>query len=298
MEEEALPIEEYYELDLPGIVSVIRKKASGKVGLQLPEGIKQFALDLMTWIEEETGVPCVLSLAPCFGACDLRSHEFALLGVALVLHFGHSEIPELSESYVHDTHPETVFIELSRKVAAHQVKRLAQRIRTLLGSRKGGTLVLTASVQYVHVLPKLVPYLEDEFHVEIPEGDPRLRHPGQILGCNFSVARKALARDMAEDEETSKSKEFIFVGDGRFHPLGLSLAIGREVLAIEPLSPDHQVQPGTIPTITIQGHLPVPERQAFRYPDLHEAGTDTTGPGIAAEEGARETEEGGVSALR
>ena len=235
MPERPLPIEEYYNIDLQSIISLVKEKSPERVGVQLPEGLKQYALDVMRFIEQETGVPCVLSLAPCYGACDLRGEEFGRLGVGLVLHFGHSEIPELMEAFPSATSPETLFIALPRKIGQPQLRKLAQRIRTLLRKKKESTLILTASVQYVHVLPALRSLLEEEFHVKIPKGDSRMAHPGQVLGCNFSVTRSS-HEEGGKKEQTPENREFVFIGDGRFHPLGLSLVTGKEVLAIEPLS--------------------------------------------------------------
>ena len=236
MIERPLPVEEYYDIDFQNIISLINEKSPVRIGVQFPEGLKQYALDVMRFIEQETGAPCLLSLAPCYGACDLRSDEFQLLGVQFVLHFGHSEIPGLRKARSRTSRLETLFIKLSRKIGAPGLRTLAQRITTLLRKKKKeSTLILTASVQYVHVLLPLKSLLEEEFDVKIPEGDRRIAHPGQVLGCNFSVTRNFLG-DGREMEQEPEDGNFVFIGDGRFHPLGLSLATGKEVLAIEPLS--------------------------------------------------------------
>jgi len=185
----------------------------------------------MTTIEKGVGAPCLLSLAPCFGACDLRNNEFGMLGVDLILHFGHSEIPELMEEQGSLACPETLFIELSRKIPLDQLGKLAERAAALLGQEKATTVELVSSVQYVHILPELKKLLEPEFSVKIPEGDRRLRHPGQVLGCNFSAARTGEAGSRAEEDGC-----IVFIGDGRFHPLGLALSTGQRTLAINPLS--------------------------------------------------------------
>ena len=57
------------------------------VALQLPEGLKRRALELVDGIEAATDV---VSADPCYGACDLIDGQLEPLGVDLVVHVGHT----------------------------------------------------------------------------------------------------------------------------------------------------------------------------------------------------------------
>ncbi|MCS7131237.1 MAG: 2-(3-amino-3-carboxypropyl)histidine synthase subunit, partial [Hadesarchaea archaeon] len=53
----------------------------------------------------------------------------------------------------------------------------------------------------------------------------RAKYPGQILGCDFDCVR-SVAGDV---------DGFLYVGTGRFHPLGISLSTNKQVVAINPI---------------------------------------------------------------
>ena len=51
-----------------------------------------------------------------------------------------------------------------------------------------------------------------------------MKYPGQVLGCSYSAA-KALDVD-----------EYLFIGTGQFHPLGIALATGKRVVIADPVT--------------------------------------------------------------
>ncbi|MDI6860008.1 MAG: diphthamide biosynthesis enzyme Dph2, partial [Methanocellales archaeon] len=68
----------------------------------------------------------------------------------------------------------------------------------------------------------------------IGKGDSRVKHGGQILGCNFSAARVDV-------------DEFIYLGSGNFHPLGVTLATSKRVIIADPISNEvREVEPEPI----------------------------------------------------
>ena len=103
MEYKLEDLEARYELELDRIVQAIQKleirnsKLEGfegvKVLLQLPDGLKPYALVIADYIEQEIrnkkldfSVDLRIWLGDCFGACDLPDSE-----CDLVVQFGHSE---------------------------------------------------------------------------------------------------------------------------------------------------------------------------------------------------------------
>ena len=60
-----------HEFELDDLVERIKKNDTRLVALQVPEGLKMQALEMMDKIESETSARVVLSADPCYGACDL-----------------------------------------------------------------------------------------------------------------------------------------------------------------------------------------------------------------------------------
>jgi 2-(3-amino-3-carboxypropyl)histidine synthase len=58
----------------------------------------------------------------------------------------------------------------------------------------------------------------------VRSGGGRTRYPNQVLGCNYEAARNA------------DVDEYLFVGTGQFHPLGVALATGKRVVASDPVT--------------------------------------------------------------
>jgi 2-(3-amino-3-carboxypropyl)histidine synthase len=79
-------LRERYDLELNRIVGEIEKQGVRSVLLQLPDGLKPYALVLVDYLEEETGVDVRIWLGDCFGACDLPETN-----CDLVVQFGHAE---------------------------------------------------------------------------------------------------------------------------------------------------------------------------------------------------------------
>jgi len=83
-------IEKEYELEIPKIMRIIKKKKAQKVLLQFPDGLKPYSTVIANEIENKTGCNCMIWLGDCFGACDVPL-EVEKLGVDLIVQFGHSK---------------------------------------------------------------------------------------------------------------------------------------------------------------------------------------------------------------
>lgn len=84
---------------------------------------------------------------------------------------------------------------------------------------------LVTTIQFVDFLDEVKKYLEENGKKVILDKGIQ-KHPGQILGCEQSAAKKNSALVDA----------FLYMGDGRFHPIGLNLNTGKEVFIFNPLS--------------------------------------------------------------
>lgn len=193
-----------FDFDLERVFKIIKDKKCEKVGLQFPEGLKRHAIDIAMEIGGKTGAKVIISGNPSFGACDIDTVLASI--VDMLFHFGHAAMGEYKN---------VVFIEACSSV---DVIPAAKAALPFLKTRIG---ILT-TVQHIHKLKEVSKFLkENGKEVIIGKGDSRLHYPGQIIGCNFTTARV-------------DCEEFLYVGSGFFHPIGVAIATGKRVIAADP----------------------------------------------------------------
>lgn len=79
-----------YDLELDAVTQKIKAENAKIVCIQLPEGIRPLARDIVLELEKRTGATVITWLGSCWGACDLPL-EVNRLGVNLLVQWGHSE---------------------------------------------------------------------------------------------------------------------------------------------------------------------------------------------------------------
>src|SRR5512138_3044663 len=80
-----------FDFEEDRIKKEITKLGAKRVLLQLPEGLKPEAPKIAKAIEKTGALP-IISVDPCYGACDLALCEAEGLDVDLIVHFGHAEM--------------------------------------------------------------------------------------------------------------------------------------------------------------------------------------------------------------
>ena len=80
-----------FDLKLDYIAAWISNGGYSSVALQLPEGLKIRATEIIDFLSERTDSEFIVLGDPCYGACDIF-YNFRDVADALV-HFGHSPIP-------------------------------------------------------------------------------------------------------------------------------------------------------------------------------------------------------------
>jgi 2-(3-amino-3-carboxypropyl)histidine synthase len=196
------------------VFEAVRGARPSHVVLQVPAGLVRNANELAARLREQTGVRVSLATRACFGACDFPSRdEASRADLAVVL--GHAPIPNVLLPRP------TFFVEM--REPGGDVARLAGLVdRAALPRRLG----LVASVQHLDLVPKLSAAIEETGRVvRIGTGDHRLAYAAQALGCNYTGAEAVAAEVDA----------FVFLGTGRFHPVGLAFAVDRPVWSLDPL---------------------------------------------------------------
>ncbi len=204
MRGEDLPTD--YDFDLDFIINEIKEKGYKTVALQLPEGLKIYAMKLAEYIEGRTSCKVIIDANPCYGACDV-DYELESI-VDAVFHFAHNKIVK----------SKAVFIDTKANI------RLDARFSFIENYLKGRKIGLAASIQYVHLLKYAKEILEKKgYEVKIGRKKGRVKYDGQILGCYFGTAK-----DVDVDE-------YIYIGTGKFHAIGLAIATGKRVLIYDPV---------------------------------------------------------------
>lgn len=193
------------------VVTFIQLRDAKMVALQFPEGLKVHALAVAEELERRTGCKCIILGDPCYGACDV-SASYKDIADALI-HFGHTPIPDM------ETGGEVLFIEVK---LGYEVEGLLPLVLKSIKKRVG----LVSTPQHLHWLPEVQRWLISKgVDAIIGQGDARVKHPGQVLGCNVTSA-SSIAKEV---------DQFLFIGSGDFHPLAVALATGKEVLVLDPL---------------------------------------------------------------
>ncbi len=179
----------------------LKKKGVKRVGLQLPNGLKPKSREISDQIEEK-GFEVIISGKGTFGACDIDLD--LLKEVDALLHFAHTPIFEISKVYFVPYR-----IDFDLKVL-NKVKIKERKI------------ALISTAQYAWKLGKVKQILANRgYDVKIGRGSSRVKYPGQVLGCNYTVLRNL-------DFEA-----VLFIGDGLFHPLGAAIYTGKKVYRLD-----------------------------------------------------------------
>jgi 2-(3-amino-3-carboxypropyl)histidine synthase len=197
----------------PELTEAVRGLRPRRLVLQVPAGLVRNAGDLARRLEAEVGVPVDVASRACFGACDPpTSDEAPRADVAVVL--GHAPIPNVGLVR------STVFVEMRDPTG--DPTALADAV---VAAGVPPRLGLVASVQHLDLLATLEAALRARgFAPRVGRGDRRLAYAGQALGCNYTGA----------EEVAGEVDAFLFVGTGRFHPLGLAFAVDRPVWSLDP----------------------------------------------------------------
>lgn len=166
----------------------IKKTGANRVLLQLPEGLKRQAAEIISQLEG-SGLEIVYASDPTYGACDLRVEEARLMQCGAIVHVGHSKF------YRH--------IEAGVPVIYFPWLLDADISGIDFSAIKEGRMGIVTSVQHTHLMDRVKQKLE--------EAGKEAVIGGQILGCWFENAKKI----------ESSVDALLFVGSGRFHPLGI-----------------------------------------------------------------------------
>jgi len=200
-----------FDFEEERIKQEILRLGAKRVLLQLPEGLKPEAPRLAKAIEKFGALPLV-SVDPCYGACDLATTEAESLDVDLVIHYGHAKMLKYERV-------PTIYVEARATV---NVDETVEKALPML--EKWRKIGLTTTVQHVQTLDAVREVLVRAGKTVVIGDSGRLNYPGQVIGCDYSNA-KSIAKDV---------EAFLFVGGGQFHALGIALSTSKPTIVADP----------------------------------------------------------------
>jgi len=200
-----------FDFEEERLAKEIRKHKAKRVLVQLPEGLKPYALKIAATIES-AGAQALVSADPCYGACDLAVYDAQALQADLIIHYGHTEM-------IKQTAVPMVYFETRTKINA---KPAVKKALPLL--KPWNSIGLVTTVQHIGEIDKVKNALLEGRKIVVIGDAGRLRYAGQVLGCDYSNA-KAVADQV---------DAFLFVGGGKFHAIGVSLATSKPTIVADP----------------------------------------------------------------
>ena len=201
-----------FDLKLQYIATWVRDRGFTSVALQLPEGLKLRATEIVDFLTQETEANYVMLGDPCYGACDLFI-DYRSVADALV-HFGHSPIPSQGDD------PNVLYIEADMPL---DIQEKLEEVLPQLGLNIG----LLATVQYLNCIPQAMDVIhESGRNAFVGDGDARIMYPGQVLGCNCTAAYS-----IADSVD-----EYLYIGEGDFHPLAAAFGAGKPIKVFNPVT--------------------------------------------------------------
>ena len=201
-----------HDLDTQRVAEEIRERNASRVLIQLPDGLRPNALSQAETLAELTGAEILVSGDSCYGACDLAIQQAHAIDADMIVHYGHSRM-------LHTDIP-VLYVEARLDFDA---QTLTEKVIPKIEAWNG--IGLATTVQHAHKIPEIQESLRK--HGLRPEtGTGTTSHAGQILGCDYTTATAVADR----------VEGFLYIGAGRFHPLGLAISSSRPVATANPYS--------------------------------------------------------------
>lgn len=207
-----------YDFEEDAVRDFLKRTRARRAAIQLPAGLSR-QLSEIEAVLKDAGVEAVVLVDGCYGACDLADRMAKELGCDVLVHYGHADmgLPSCLP---------TLYVEARVRKSPLDLVNLAT---SKLNFKRVG---LVTTVQYVEHLKEVAELLRSRgIRPIIGKPGPRAKYSGQILGCDVECA-KSIA---------SSVDGFIYIGTGEFHPLGVALVTGKQVLVVNPISGDFKI---------------------------------------------------------
>jgi len=191
------------------LVSELERLKPKKVLVQLPEGIKQHAIEIAKIIES-LGIEVIISGETCWGGCCVNPTEAQASGADLIVHFGHAE-------FVSVKFP-VLYIEVKDILDLNPI--LEKSLGVL---EKYNSIGFSFSVQHLKDIPDIVKFYESKGKkIILSKKKGLVAYEGHIVGCQYE-GLKAI-----QDEVDA----FVILGNN-FHSMGAAIAVEKPVILLD-----------------------------------------------------------------
>jgi 2-(3-amino-3-carboxypropyl)histidine synthase len=180
-----------------------------KVLVQLPEGVKQNAFDILK-IFQDLKIEVVFSGETCWGGCSVGIEEAKAVSADAIVHFGHSQFMEVKFP--------VIYIEIKDELDL--IPLLRKSLKELVNFNKIG---LGFSIQHTQDSEKVADfYKRNGKEVFLSKKKGNVANEGQVIGCQYAGLK----------EIENKVDCFLIVGNN-FHSLGAALAVNKPVFLMD-----------------------------------------------------------------
>ncbi|MEM0287523.1 MAG: diphthamide biosynthesis enzyme Dph2 [Nitrososphaerota archaeon] len=196
------------------IDEIIQRERPRRIGLQAPDGLINQVLNIANDISKRYGVETIILLDTTWGTCDINNLDARRLGLDLIINIGHSLRTQKIGSY-------TYLVSAEYDV---DFRNVLEKTATLLKKKGIKNVGVVTISNHKSQIDTCISYLNQlGFYTEkgIAEGP---LFDGQVFGCNFYSARNI----------SDKVDAFLFLGQSRFHALGVCLSTRKMTFMVDP----------------------------------------------------------------
>ena len=190
------------------LIRELKEKKMKKVYVQFPEGLKTKMQEISDSLEKE-GFTVILSCEPMWGACDIRVHEAEDLGCDGIINIGHTDFGVKSQIPI---------FYWPYRLEYDPIPALEKEFGKI---ENFNSFNIVSTAQHIECLPEVKKFLENRNKKVLAFGKPAISDQvGQVLGCDQAAALEGDADCI------------LFVGSGKFHPLGIVYKTTKPVFAL------------------------------------------------------------------
>ncbi|MBI4258910.1 MAG: diphthamide biosynthesis enzyme Dph2 [Thaumarchaeota archaeon] len=199
-------------IDAERIFREIEEKKPSRVTLSAPDGLLRETFAIASQIGAKYGIEPIVMGDSCYGSCDTTDDDVKRLGADIAFNIGHTISLQKLGKY-------TVMIDAFDDVSFDKV--LEEALPTL---KKFGRIGIVTSSQHLPQVGRVKAFLEERgLTPVIGKGRGQLLD-GQVFGCEFYPAFNI----------REQTDAFIFLGQSRFHALGVALSTGKPTFMLDP----------------------------------------------------------------
>ncbi|MDO8627054.1 MAG: diphthamide biosynthesis enzyme Dph2 [Candidatus Diapherotrites archaeon] len=205
-----------FTIDYDALAAKILGHNPKSVLLQGPDGLKTKLVEIVKELQKRTPYEYVTLVEPAWGSCDLADEKAVKMQCDLLVHFGHNMI--------YPGKVKTIFWPLSPDI---NIQPVLDKLVEVLSKENLLEVGLAASSQFTPMFNDIIDYLEKKgIGCHTSSGSGRVKDPGQVLGCNYTVVH-----NLDEDVQA-----IVYFGDGLFHPIGIAFSTKKRIITANPYS--------------------------------------------------------------